>query len=139
MVSTPGHQRQPNSTPSKTTFPTPPVFPLTPSHLSRFVRFAQKGGIGTCKAVCDCEAKDDKGLMYLEGDIITVLIDLGNGEYLVRCSSVLAQFCISKRNVKLTCNFSFHQTNLQNSHAPDLPSFQFTPHDYLQISSGLFK
>jgi len=37
-----------------------------PADLARWIRFAAKGGIGKCKALCDCVAKSPDDLMFLK-------------------------------------------------------------------------
>ena len=54
------------------------------SDLSRWTRFAAKGGIGKCTAVKDCVAQGNEDLMFIVGDEIVVLMQLdGEGVYLV--------------------------------------------------------
>lgn len=51
-----------------------------------------KGGIGKAVAKVDKASEDGvRDLMFLEGDTITVLMDLGRGAYLVRPLSQASQ------------------------------------------------
>ncbi|KAG6914788.1 hypothetical protein DXG01_015319 [Tephrocybe rancida] len=54
--------------------------------LARWTRFAAKGGIGKCTALCDCVAENVDDLMFLKDDEITVLMQLPEppGVFLVR-------------------------------------------------------
>ena len=64
-------------------------FPLSPVELQRWTRFAQKGGIGRARARVDKVSQDAaKDLMFLEGDDIVVLMELGAATYLVRRRSL---------------------------------------------------
>ena len=36
------------------------------TELARWTRFAAKGGIGQCTALCDCVAENDGDLMFLK-------------------------------------------------------------------------
>lgn len=59
--------------------------------LGRWTRFAAKGGIGKCTAVKDCVAQGRDDLMFLVGDEIVVLMQLGEekeGVFLV-CFPIL--------------------------------------------------
>ncbi|GAA6008765.1 hypothetical protein JCM10207_001715 [Rhodosporidiobolus poonsookiae] len=70
-----------------------PVFPLSPLELSRWNRFARKGGIGAARAVVDKVSEDGvKDLMFLEGDQVVVLMDLGEQTYLGFCEGVVGLF-----------------------------------------------
>ncbi|GAA5946712.1 hypothetical protein JCM10213_004663 [Rhodosporidiobolus nylandii] len=70
-----------------------PSFPLTPVELSRWNRFARKGGIGTALAKADKVSEDgEKDLMFLEGDRVVVLMDLGTETYLGFCEGVVGLF-----------------------------------------------
>lgn len=78
-----------------------PAFPLSAHDLARWyatrpqalqeaklicthrAKFALKGGIGKARAVVDRMAADEESLMFLEGDHIAVLLDLGEGIFLV--------------------------------------------------------
>lgn len=74
---------------------TTPTFPLAPLELQRWVRFALKGGIGKAVAKVDKVSEDGvRDLMFLAGDEVRVLMDLGQGRYLVRSSlaSLLSRF-----------------------------------------------
>lgn len=70
--------------PGPTPFP-PPALPLTPRELVRWVRFGEKGGLGLARAEVDRIAVGD-GLMFIRGDVITVLVQLAEGLFLVRPS-----------------------------------------------------
>ncbi|KIY45266.1 hypothetical protein FISHEDRAFT_27421, partial [Fistulina hepatica ATCC 64428] len=63
------------------------------SELARWTRFAAKGGIGSCTATCDCVAQSADDLMFLKGDVITVLMqsDAPN-TYLGYCEGVVGRF-----------------------------------------------
>ena len=62
-----------------------PVFPLSQVELQRWYRFAQKGGVGRARAKVDKVSQDAaRDLMFLEGDEVVVLMDLGASSYLVR-------------------------------------------------------
>ena len=60
-----------------------PAFPLSPAELGKWSRFAIKGGIGHATAKEDRIAEGTDELMFMEGDELVVLIDLGKGEYIV--------------------------------------------------------
>ncbi|THH15095.1 hypothetical protein EW146_g5336 [Bondarzewia mesenterica] len=64
------------------------------SELSRWTRFAAKGGIGKCTASQDCVAKHPEDLMFLKGDEITVLMQLTDQKdaYLGYCEGVVGRF-----------------------------------------------
>ncbi|KAI0037367.1 hypothetical protein FA95DRAFT_1529468, partial [Auriscalpium vulgare] len=64
------------------------------TQLSRWTRFAAKGGIGKCTALQDCVAKDSDDLMFLKDDEIVVLMQLPEQEdvYLGYCEGVVGQF-----------------------------------------------
>ncbi|KAH9009810.1 hypothetical protein EDB84DRAFT_1656699 [Lactarius hengduanensis] len=61
------------------------------AQLSRWTRFASKGGIGKCIALQDCVAREPDDLMFLKDDEITVLMQLPDedGIYLVRFLATL--------------------------------------------------
>lgn len=61
-----------------------PAFPLAATDLARWVKFAMKGGIGKAVAKADRLADLDEDLMFLEGDEVVVLLNLDNGDFLVR-------------------------------------------------------
>ena len=44
----------------------PPESPMDATELARWTRFAAKGGIGKCTALCDCVAENDGDLMFLK-------------------------------------------------------------------------
>ncbi|GAA6031346.1 hypothetical protein JCM8097_005611 [Rhodosporidiobolus ruineniae] len=70
-----------------------PTFPLSPVALSRWIRFARKGGIGTALARVDRASEDsERDLMMLEGDSVVVLMELGREEYLGYCEGVVGLF-----------------------------------------------
>ena len=46
---------------------------LEASELARWTRFAAKGGIGKCTAICDCVAESTDDLMFLK---VLFFIDL---------------------------------------------------------------
>ncbi|GAA5981620.1 hypothetical protein JCM11641_003919 [Rhodosporidiobolus odoratus] len=70
-----------------------PAFPLSSVELSRWVRFSKKGGIGLATAKVDKASEDgQKDLMFLEGDQIVVLMDLGAEVYLGFCEGVVGLF-----------------------------------------------
>ncbi|GAA6055301.1 hypothetical protein JCM3770_004829 [Rhodotorula araucariae] len=72
---------------------THPVFPLSPLELQRWNRFALKGGIGRARAAVDKVSQDAaRDLMFLEGDGIVVLMDLGTSTYLGFCEGVVGLF-----------------------------------------------
>ncbi|KAF5376822.1 hypothetical protein D9757_008893 [Collybiopsis confluens] len=62
--------------------------------LSRWTRFAAKGGIGKCTAVQDCVAESGEDLMFLKDDEITVLMQIPefDGIYLGYCEGVVGKF-----------------------------------------------
>lgn len=60
-----------------------PTFPLSPTELGKWSRFAIKGGIGHAVAKEDRIAEGMDQLMFIQGDELVVLIDLGKGEYVV--------------------------------------------------------
>ncbi|TDL21252.1 hypothetical protein BD410DRAFT_695087, partial [Rickenella mellea] len=64
------------------------------AELSRWTRFAAKGGIGRCTAVQDCVAESGDDLMFLKEDEIIVLMHLpgDTGEYLGYCEGVVGRF-----------------------------------------------
>ncbi|KAJ8293553.1 Ecotropic viral integration site 5 [Rhodotorula toruloides] len=81
------------NTPEPKPLTTTPSFPLAPLELQRWVRFAVKGGIGKAVAKVDKASEDGvRDLMFLEGDTITVLMDLGRGAYLGYCEGVVGLF-----------------------------------------------
>ncbi|BGP25220.1 proteophosphoglycan ppg4 [Rhodotorula toruloides] len=81
------------STPEPKPLATTPTFPLGPLELQRWVRFAVKGGIGKAVAKVDKASEDGvRDLMFLEGDMVTVLMDLGRGSYLGYCEGVVGLF-----------------------------------------------
>ncbi|BGP00085.1 GTPase-activating protein GYP5 [Rhodotorula toruloides] len=83
------HPNTPETKPLATT----PTFPLAPLELQRWVRFAVKGGIGKAVAKVDKASEDGvRDLMFLEGDTVTVLMDLGRGSYLGYCEGVVGLF-----------------------------------------------
>ncbi|GJN91048.1 hypothetical protein Rhopal_004063-T1 [Rhodotorula paludigena] len=64
-----------------------PTFPLSPAELQRWNRFANKGGIGKAKAKVDRVSEDgERDLMFLQGDMIIVLMELGEARYLILAS-----------------------------------------------------
>ncbi|PFH46683.1 hypothetical protein AMATHDRAFT_95115, partial [Amanita thiersii Skay4041] len=70
---------------------------MDPTDLARWTRFAVKGGIGKCTALCDCVAERDGDLMFLKHDEITVLMQLPDkdGVYLASsgyCEGVVGRF-----------------------------------------------
>ncbi|GAA5874491.1 hypothetical protein JCM3774_005734 [Rhodotorula dairenensis] len=67
------------------------LFPLGPAELERWTRFASKGGIGQARAKVDKASQDDghRDLMFLEGEEIVILLDLGAGSYLGYCEGVV--------------------------------------------------
>ena len=68
-----------------------PLFPLSPADLERWTRFAKKGGIGAARAKVDKVSQDggQRDLMFLEGEEIVILSDLGAGSFLVRFTLLL--------------------------------------------------
>ncbi|THU76198.1 hypothetical protein K435DRAFT_586372, partial [Dendrothele bispora CBS 962.96] len=48
------------------------------AELSRWTRLAAKGGIGKCTASHDCVAEWNADLMFMEDDVITVLMQILN-------------------------------------------------------------
>ncbi|KAI9452122.1 hypothetical protein BJY52DRAFT_952666 [Lactarius psammicola] len=64
------------------------------AQLTRWTRFASKGGIGKCIALQDCVAKEPDDLMFLKNDEITVLMQLPDqdGMYLGYCEGVVGRF-----------------------------------------------
>ncbi|KAF5368691.1 hypothetical protein D9615_010325 [Tricholomella constricta] len=64
------------------------------AELARWTRFAAKGGIGKCTAICDCVAENADDLMFLKDDEITVLMQLTEpqGVYLGYCEGVVGRF-----------------------------------------------
>ncbi|KAF8259416.1 rab-GTPase-TBC domain-containing protein [Lactarius quietus] len=64
------------------------------AQLSRWTRFASKGGIGKCIALQDCVARKPDDLMFLKDDEITVLMQLPDedGIYLGYCEGVVGRF-----------------------------------------------
>ncbi|KAJ3759209.1 hypothetical protein EV360DRAFT_94234 [Lentinula raphanica] len=64
------------------------------TELSRWTRFAAKGGIGKCTAVQDCVAESSEDLMFLKDDEITVLMQItdSDGLYLGYCEGVVGRF-----------------------------------------------
>ncbi|KAI0271261.1 hypothetical protein BC834DRAFT_818545 [Gloeopeniophorella convolvens] len=64
------------------------------AQLTRWTRFAAKGGIGKCTAIQDCVAKEPDDLMFLEDDEITVLMQLPeeDGVFLGYCEGVVGRF-----------------------------------------------
>lgn len=72
-----------------------PLFPFSPTDLERWTRFASKGGIGGARAKVDKVSQDggQRGLMFLEGEKIVILSDLGAGSFLVR-----SRFCCSSQS-----------------------------------------
>ncbi|GAA5899074.1 hypothetical protein JCM8208_002997 [Rhodotorula glutinis] len=70
-----------------------PVFPLSQVELQRWYRFAQKGGVGRARARVDKVSQDAaRDLMFLEGDEVVVLMDLGGSSYLGFCEGVTGLF-----------------------------------------------
>ncbi|KAA1476351.1 hypothetical protein DENSPDRAFT_843281 [Dentipellis sp. KUC8613] len=64
------------------------------AQLSRWTRFAAKGGIGKCTATQDCVAKHPEDLMFLKDDEITVLMQFTDQKdtYLGYCEGVVGRF-----------------------------------------------
>ncbi|KIO24915.1 hypothetical protein M407DRAFT_41210, partial [Tulasnella calospora MUT 4182] len=64
------------------------------SELSRWKRFAAKGGIGACTAIVDCAAETPGDLMFFQDDEITVLMPIEGqeGRYMGYCEGVVGQF-----------------------------------------------
>ncbi|THU93216.1 hypothetical protein K435DRAFT_599263, partial [Dendrothele bispora CBS 962.96] len=64
------------------------------AELSRWTRFAAKGGIGKCTAKHDCVAEGNEDLMFMRDDVITVLMQIPNmdGVYLGYCEGVVGRF-----------------------------------------------
>ncbi|KAI0246565.1 rab-GTPase-TBC domain-containing protein [Lactifluus subvellereus] len=62
--------------------------------LSRWTRFASKGGIGKCVALQDCVAEAQGDLMFLKNDEIIVLMQIPDedGIYLGYCEGVVGRF-----------------------------------------------
>ncbi|KAH9974513.1 rab-GTPase-TBC domain-containing protein [Russula compacta] len=67
---------------------------MDPSQLSRWTRFAKKGGIGKCVALQDCVAESPGDLMFLKDDEITVLMQIPDedGVYLGHCEGIIGRF-----------------------------------------------
>ncbi|KAF5361144.1 hypothetical protein D9758_009039 [Tetrapyrgos nigripes] len=67
---------------------------MDPAQLSRWTRFAAKGGIGKCTATHDCVAEGEEDLMFMKDDMITVLMQIPNldGVYLGYCEGVVGRF-----------------------------------------------
>ncbi|KAF9034632.1 hypothetical protein BJ165DRAFT_1356299, partial [Panaeolus papilionaceus] len=68
---------------------------LEAAELTRWKRFAAKGGIGKCTALCDFKAANPDDLMFLKDDEITVLLQIPDKEnhYLGFCEGVVGRFC----------------------------------------------
>ncbi|EPS95809.1 hypothetical protein FOMPIDRAFT_9545, partial [Fomitopsis schrenkii] len=64
------------------------------TELSRWSRFAAKGGIGKCTALQDYVAEEPEDLMFMKDDEITVLMQLGDQEdvFLGYCEGVIGRF-----------------------------------------------
>ncbi|ESK95565.1 hypothetical protein Moror_12639 [Moniliophthora roreri MCA 2997] len=64
------------------------------AELTRWTRFAAKGGIGKCTAIQDCVAEGEEDLMFLKDDEIVVLMQIPNLEdvYLGYCEGVVGRF-----------------------------------------------
>ncbi|TFK32573.1 rab-GTPase-TBC domain-containing protein [Crucibulum laeve] len=64
------------------------------TELARWTRFAAKGGIGKCTAICDCVAESPDDLMFLKDDKIIVLMQIPEqeGRYLGYCEGVVGSF-----------------------------------------------
>ncbi|KAI0033861.1 hypothetical protein K488DRAFT_23383, partial [Vararia minispora EC-137] len=64
------------------------------AQLSRWTRFAAKGGIGKCTALQDCVAEHADDLMFLKGDEIIVLVRLEDEKdsFLGYCEGVVGRF-----------------------------------------------
>lgn len=60
-----------------------PTFPLSSTELGKWSRFAVKGGIGKATANEDRIADGQGELMFMAGDQLTVLVDLGQSEFVV--------------------------------------------------------
>ncbi|KAF6745150.1 hypothetical protein DFP72DRAFT_786696, partial [Ephemerocybe angulata] len=77
---------------------------MEPSDLARWTRFAMKGGIGRCVAICDCVAENTDDLMFLKDDEIVVLLQVtdgvSEGVYLGYCEGVIGKF--NSKNVRFT-------------------------------------
>ncbi|KAI9436506.1 hypothetical protein F5148DRAFT_966393, partial [Russula earlei] len=67
---------------------------MDPSRLSRWTRFARKGGIGKCVALQHRVAEQPGDLMFFKNDEITVLMQLSDedGMYLGYCEGVVGRF-----------------------------------------------
>ncbi|KAF9258593.1 hypothetical protein L218DRAFT_819661, partial [Marasmius fiardii PR-910] len=67
---------------------------MDPGELSRWTRFAAKGGIGKCTALHDCIAEGEQDLMFEKDDEITVLMQIPDldGVYLGYCEGVIGRF-----------------------------------------------
>ncbi|VDC03245.1 unnamed protein product, partial [Peniophora sp. CBMAI 1063] len=70
---------------------------LDATQLSRWTRFAAKGGIGRATALVDYVAEQAQDLMFLKGDEIVVLMKLeeGGDVYLGHCEGVIGRFSAS--------------------------------------------
>ncbi|KAK9899458.1 hypothetical protein P389DRAFT_178616 [Cystobasidium minutum MCA 4210] len=67
--------------------------PLTATALRKWLRFSDKGGIGKAVSLIDKLAENGTDeLMFMEGDPITVLMQLDNGRYLGSCEGVVGIF-----------------------------------------------
>ncbi|KAK7456360.1 hypothetical protein VKT23_010607 [Stygiomarasmius scandens] len=63
------------------------------AQLSRWTRFAAKGGIGKCTATQDCIAEGEGDLMFMKDDVITVLMQTDvDGVFLGYCEGVVGHF-----------------------------------------------
>lgn len=60
-----------------------PRFPLSSTELGKWSRFAIKGGIGKATANEDRIADQEGELMFITGDELTILVDLGTKQYIV--------------------------------------------------------
>jgi len=79
-------------------------FPLPPNEIRKWLRFAGKGGIGKALAIHDKEASRSEELMFLAGDTIVILLEVGNNAdgskiYFGSCEEVLG--LIEGRDVNL--------------------------------------
>lgn len=75
-----------------------PLFPFSPVDLERWQRFASKGGIGKARAKVDKVSQDggQKDLMFLAGEEIVILLDLGNSSFLASPSRPSYLFASSR-------------------------------------------
>ncbi|WVF71143.1 hypothetical protein IAT40_005940 [Kwoniella sp. CBS 6097] len=105
---------------------------LDPRELNDLLDLAGRGGIGRGVALADCVAEAPDQLMYIEGDELILLRDLGD-VFLASCEGIIGW--VERKNVKSDSLASSSSSSSSDS-APSSPSSLLKPKPTLVLPSS---